>query len=196
MRPSDQYTDNTTQDHWLPATEVQQLRLAKDWGINVPVTSAGVSSVDVVHPTRSVRARQLSTRPRPPRPAVKDANGLDLRPDPQQARTAAELVAALQEFREWAGEPSFETMADQCGQMVSKSTLYRTLNRRALPRLEAVMAVIIGCGGSEEDTRRFASAWRTVRSANRRPATSSPPPRCCTQSGAPDEMTPRVAQAV
>jgi hypothetical protein len=31
-----------------------------------------------------------------------------------------------------------------------------------LPRLDAVIAVITGCGDMEEDQRRFATAWRRI----------------------------------
>jgi len=115
-------------------------------------------------------------RKRPPRPAIKDAEGLDLRPDPRQVSTAIDLVAVLVQFHQWAGEPSYRTMAEQCAQMVSASTLHRALTRTAFPSFEAVQAVIIGCGGSEQDQRRFASAWRIVRSGRRHAVASSAAP--------------------
>jgi len=70
----------------------------------------------------------------------------------------------MRRFHQWAGEPSYRVMAEQCGQMVSASSLHRALTSRALPPFSAVMALITGCGGSEEDKSRFASAWRRIRS--------------------------------
>jgi hypothetical protein len=102
-------------------------------------------------------------RRRPLPSAVEDAPGWDQRPDPARAGSAAELVVALQEFREWAGEVPFAVMADRSGQLVSKSTLQRALTGRALPSQQTVIAVIAGCGGREEDTRAFVSAWRRIK---------------------------------
>jgi hypothetical protein len=164
--------DSTDRERWLPAIGDQQIRDLGNYrgpvyGVNVPVPGTGTPSGNDAQPARRVRAGRPPGRPRPARPAVRDVDGLDLRPNPQQARTGAELVGALREFREWAGAPSFRTMAAQCAQVVSASTLHRTLRSRALPPFESVMAVITGCGGSEDDTRRFASAWRAISAANR-----------------------------
>jgi hypothetical protein len=101
-------------------------------------------------------------RPVPP-PAVEDAPGRDQRPDPARVQSPLELVVALQEFREWAGEIPYAVMADQSGQLVSKSTLQRALTGTALPTQKTVVAVITGCGGREEDKRAFVSAWRRIR---------------------------------
>jgi hypothetical protein len=46
-------------------------------------------------------------------PPARDVSGLDLRPDPLTATSPAELVAVLQRYRQWAGEPSFRVMAAQ-----------------------------------------------------------------------------------
>jgi len=167
----------TAQDRELclyvpPAGQLEALPAAESpWTYQGPLYGPSVQFVQA--PGRSTLTAGAPARKRPPRPAVKDAADLDLRPDPGQAGTAAELVGALREFHQWAGEPSYRVMAEQCGQMMSASSLHRTLNGRALPPFKAVMAVIIGCGGSEEDQRRFASAWRMIRSG-RRTATGSP----------------------
>jgi hypothetical protein len=93
---------------------------------------------------------------------VLDAEGFDLRPDPLTARNPAELVAAMRQYREWAGKPSFRKMADRIRQTVAASTLCTALRGGDLPRLDVVLAVIAGCGGSTEDKRRFATAWRML----------------------------------
>ena len=105
---------------------------------------------------------------------VDDAPGCDLRPDPGQASTGADLVAALREFREWAGDPPLRQMASQCGQLVSYSTLNRALASRSLPAFKAVIAVITGCGGTEEDTQRYATAWRRIRASQAGRPTPAP----------------------
>lgn len=69
----------------------------------------------------------------------------------------------LADFREWAGEVAFRVMADRSGQLVSTSTLQRALTGTALPTQKALIAVITGCGGSEEDKERFVYAWRRIK---------------------------------
>jgi hypothetical protein len=109
-------------------------------------------------PTASAPVRR-----RVPRLVVEDSPGSDLRPDPQHVQNAAELVEALQEFRAWAGDVPYRVMAERSGQLASASALHRALTRNARPPLNVVLAVITGCGGSEDDKRRFASAWRRIR---------------------------------
>jgi hypothetical protein len=96
-----------------------------------------------------------------------DADGFDLRPDPLQAKTPADLVRALRQYRLWAGEPSLRTVARRAGNGTGASTICTALNAATLPRLEIVTAIITGCGGSEQDQRRFTTAWRAIRLSQR-----------------------------
>ena len=100
---------------------------------------------------------------RPAREAIPDADGYDLCPDPLKARNSAELVNALRRYRISAGEPSFRDMASNSGQRVAYSTMCAALSGDALPKLDVVLGVVAGCGGSEEDQQRFATAWRRLR---------------------------------
>jgi hypothetical protein len=93
-----------------------------------------------------------------------DAAGFSLKPDPLTARTGAELVARLREYRQWAGEPPFRKIAERARQKVSHSTIFVALNKEELPSLKVVLAVVIGCGGREDDQRAFTTAWRRLRS--------------------------------
>jgi hypothetical protein len=92
-----------------------------------------------------------------------DVDGSDLRPDLSLARTPADLVTALRLYRIWAGEPPFRQMADRAGRAIAPSTMCTALNASTMPRLATVLAIVVGCGGSEEDQRGFASAWRRIR---------------------------------
>lgn len=107
---------------------------------------------------KEVAAAAVTKAPAP----LLDAEGFDLRPDPLAARTPAELVAALRRYREWAGTPSFRQMAAMARQMVAHSTLCSALGSDQLPRLDVVVAVIAGCGGGEEEQRRYMTAWRRI----------------------------------
>lgn len=94
---------------------------------------------------------------------VPDADGYDLRPDPLRAKAPADLVRVLRQYRLWAGEPPMRTIARRADTGISASTICTALNAATLPRLETVIAIIAGCGGSEEEQRRFATAWRAIR---------------------------------
>jgi hypothetical protein len=92
-----------------------------------------------------------------------DVPGCDLRPDPSSARNSAELIEALRQFRTWAGNPSYRDMERACNGRPVASTMCRVLGRGQLPaRFEVIDAIIIACGGEEEDRERFASAWRRL----------------------------------
>jgi hypothetical protein len=109
------------------------------------------------------QGRREALRARQPRQAPEDIGGQDLRPDPGTAQIAADLVAALREFRVWAGRPSFREMAARCGGQAAASTMCAALKSDDLPdRLAVIDAIIVGCGGSEDDRRRFATAWRRL----------------------------------
>jgi hypothetical protein len=96
---------------------------------------------------------------------VADASGIDLKPDPLTARTPAEYITRLREYKAWSGDPSWRKMASRAGQAVVHSTMHAAMNGTTLPRFEVVKAIITGCGGGEEDLRAFATAWRRLDSA-------------------------------
>ena len=92
-----------------------------------------------------------------------DADGFDLRPDPMLARTEADLMAALREYRTWAGAPSFRQISRDSGRAAAASTICAAVNADTLPRLETFIAIAAGCGADSEYQRRFATAWRAIR---------------------------------
>lgn len=105
-------------------------------------------------------------------PQVEDVSGYDLKPDPLSAATAAEFMEAVRQYRAWSGNPSLRKMADRAGQAVVHSTIHAAMRSDALPKLEVVKAIIIGCGGSQDDMRAFVTAWRCLDSG-RAPGTST-----------------------
>ncbi|MCW2892333.1 MAG: hypothetical protein JWO75_1822 [Actinomycetia bacterium] len=107
--------------------------------------------------TRARRERAVPGSP------AHDVPGCDLRPDPSGARSSAELLEALRQFRTWAGNPSYRDMERACNGRPVASTMCRVLGRGRLPaRFEVIDAIITACGGEEEDRERFASAWRRL----------------------------------
>lgn len=89
----------------------------------------------------------------------------DRKPDPATARTAADYVAVLRQYRAWSGDVPWRTIAAQAKQKRVHSTIYNAMRRDDLPTLEVVKAIIIGCGGGEDDLRAFTSAWQRIHSA-------------------------------
>jgi hypothetical protein len=89
------------------------------------------------------------------------------------------LIEALRQFRIWAGNPSWRRdMAARSGQRAGMSTMWKALRAKELPlRLEVIDSIVEGCGGSEEDRRRFASAWRRLTMGNTSAEVSAPPAR-------------------
>jgi hypothetical protein len=112
---------------------------------------------------RAMQARlerlEVELRSRPVPPDI----GTDLRPDPREARTPAELMEALRRFRQWSGNPPFRRIWRRADQRAAVSTMCTVLRSNTLPdRLDVIDAIVEGCGGTEEDRRRFATAWREL----------------------------------
>jgi transcriptional regulator with XRE-family HTH domain len=93
-----------------------------------------------------------------------DESTYDLKPDALTATNPAEFVEALQQYRAWSGDPSWRRISERAGHAFVYSTLYAAMNSDSLPKLEIVKAIIIGCGGGEDDLENFATAWRRIRS--------------------------------
>jgi hypothetical protein len=111
---------------------------------------------------RSGRHRTLSTRRS--RSQIEDADGYDLKPNPLMATTPEEFIRILWRYKIWSGDPSWRKMAANAGQAVVHSTMHAAMNGDALPKLDVVKAIVTGCGGSEDDLRAFATAWRHIES--------------------------------
>jgi hypothetical protein len=93
---------------------------------------------------------------------VLDATGFDLRPDPLQADTPAGFTASLREYRIWAGRPSFRELSRRAGGTPAASTICTMLRTDDLPAFDCMLAFVSACGGTEEDCKRFATAWRRL----------------------------------
>jgi hypothetical protein len=93
---------------------------------------------------------------------VNDASGFDLKPDPLNATTPAEFVRVLNEYKLWSGNPSWRMMARNADHMVVHSTMHNAMKSDSLPNFDVMKAIVIGCGGGEEDLKAFATAWRRI----------------------------------
>jgi hypothetical protein len=91
-----------------------------------------------------------------------DDFGDDLKPNPVTATTSAEFIDVLRQYRAWSGDPSWRAIAKQSGTTVVFSTMWNAMNGTALPKLDVVKAIVIGCGGGEDDLNSFVTAWRRI----------------------------------
>jgi hypothetical protein len=108
--------------------------------------------------TREARRKPRETAPG----AVPDLDAT-LRPDPRDAATPADLMSKLRDFKVWAGNPGFRQIAAGAGNRYSAAALHMALKADQLPRKqELIDAIVQGCGGSEEDRRMWATAWRQL----------------------------------
>ena len=96
---------------------------------------------------------------------ISDSARPDRKPDPATARTPADYVELLRQYRAWSGDVPWRTIAARAKQKRVHSTIYNAMRRDDLPTLEVVKAVVIGCGGGQDDLRAFTSAWRRINSA-------------------------------
>lgn len=95
-------------------------------------------------------------------PATRADFKFDSKPDPLTAATPAAFIEALRRYRFWAGHPSLRSMQRQSGNAVASSTMHAAMSGDTLPPLRIVTAIIIGCGGSENDLQQFGTAWRRL----------------------------------
>ncbi|MBB5780746.1 hypothetical protein [Nonomuraea jabiensis] len=98
-----------------------------------------------------------------------DLPGYVLKPDPLSARTPAEFVELLKQYRIWAGEPSYREIVRRARNAFGASTLCEALKSSHLPPEKLVRAFVWACSGSEEDLQAWTTAWRRLRMKHQRP---------------------------
>ncbi len=94
-----------------------------------------------------------------------DSSRSATKPDPDAIRTVSELIDGLWQYKNWSPKVSWRKMAIRSRHKVVHSTMYTAMHGTELPKLDAVQAIIIGCGGHDEDIQGFTSAWHRVSSS-------------------------------
>jgi hypothetical protein len=95
-------------------------------------------------------------------PPIPDLLGHDQSPNPMQAKTPAQFVAAMNAYRVWAGNPSLRELERRCAKKISYSTFRNMLSKPALPKLAALETFVRALGGASDDLQRWATAWRKL----------------------------------
>ncbi|AXE28238.1 hypothetical protein C0216_32685 (plasmid) [Streptomyces globosus] len=112
----------------------------------------------------------------------------DTGPDPKDARTPAEFVAAMRRLRSWAdlSYRQLERRAEDAGDVLPRATTSAALARTDLPREELLIAFVRACGGSAATVEAWVDARRRL--AMREPAGAG-------DSGAADGPRPNSTYA-
>lgn len=136
--------------------------------------------------------RHRSTADKAIRAQLSDVPGFELKPDPRTATTPAEFIGVLRQYRAWSGDPSWRKMAELAGQAVVHSTMFTAMHGDSLPKLEVVKAVVVGCGGGEDDLSLFAIAWRRLASGRTQnlPAGEGERDHCTSTTTEPTAIAP------
>ncbi len=85
------------------------------------------------------------------------------------AENSSDFVRALRDYHLSHGNIPFREVARRARHIVTHSTICVALNGDALPSLEVVIAIVVGCGGSAADQERFVAAWHHLRKAGYEP---------------------------
>lgn len=80
-------------------------------------------------------------------------------PDLSAVGTAGGFRRALRTFYTTARKPP---LADRAGNVLQSEMHSAMVGSSALPPLDAVTAVVKGCGGSEEELAAFTAAWQRI----------------------------------
>jgi len=110
-------------------------------------------------------------------------------PDPANAATAAEYVAALARLRRWSGL-TYRQLAAKTGGALPPSTMAGVLGRTTLPREDFVVAFVTACGLDEAQIDRWVRARRNLAAGvagESAPVARKPGPRADVPAGAAPE---------
>jgi tetratricopeptide (TPR) repeat protein len=96
-------------------------------------------------------------------------------PGPGDPHQVADFVRSLRAVKVWAGDPSLETLRRRTG--VATSTLSDAFNpqRRRMPSLDLVRAVLRACGANSSQVAGWEGAWRALRERTDQVATTTSP---------------------
>ncbi|GAA3720375.1 hypothetical protein GCM10022224_102970 [Nonomuraea antimicrobica] len=159
----------TEQQHNL--TEQQYKRVMAEAGVaRAAATTTAIESY-IAGSLGSQRLNQAEAGGPPELPfgPPADLPGYVLKPDPLSARTPAEFVELLKQYRIWAGEPSYREIVRRARKAFGASTLCEALKSSHLPPEKLVRAFVWACSGSEEDLQAWTTAWRRLRMKHQRP---------------------------
>lgn len=95
-------------------------------------------------------------------------------PDPDQARTPGEFVAALRRLKEGSGL-GYRSLEKASGGALPRSTLTAALARQTLPRAELVEALVRACGVPEDQVAAWLQARRRLAGGEQAAETADDP---------------------
>lgn len=152
-------------------TEQQYKRVMAEAGVAraAATTTAIESHIAGSLSSQRLNQTEASGPPEMPFGPPADLPGYVLKPDPLSARTPAEFVELLKQYRIWAGEPSYREIVRRARKAFGASTLCEALKSSHLPPEKLVRAFVWACSASEEDLQAWTTAWRRLRMKHQRP---------------------------
>ncbi|MFI7470175.1 hypothetical protein [Nonomuraea sp. NPDC049646] len=151
-------------------TEQQYKRVMAEAGVaRAAATTTAIESHIGSFSSQRPNPAEASGPPEMPFGPPADLPGYVLKPDPLSARTPAEFVELLKQYRIWAGEPSYREIVRRARNAFGASTLCEALKSSHLPPEKLVRAFVWACSGSEEDLQAWTTAWRRLRMKHQRP---------------------------
>ncbi|RAK42194.1 NB-ARC domain-containing protein [Actinoplanes lutulentus] len=112
-------------------------------------------------------------------------------PCPDEAADLAGFVRALRDVKVWGGNPSLEVLRRRTGVAASTLSDAFSVNRRRLPSLDLVRAVVLACGGDQYAIGRWEQSWRTLAERLHTAPAAPPNPDPAPQPAQPQDWTPR-----
>ncbi|MFI0453732.1 hypothetical protein [Actinomadura sp. 6N118] len=88
-------------------------------------------------------------------------DGRTLRPDPRNAQTPEQFIAAMFQYRLFKGERSFRQMAAAVDQY-AHTTFAGLRTRTTLPKLKLALAFITGSGAQPDELKEWEEAWQRI----------------------------------
>lgn len=96
-------------------------------------------------------------------------------PTPGEEADIGVFVRALRDVKVWAGNPSLEVLRRRTGVATSTLSDAFKMNRRRLPSIDIVRAVLAACGAAPAEITQWDQAWRSL--SERLDAATVPPVR-------------------
>lgn len=182
----------------------ERAKLYRPWSDSMRLTSLGdgESATYVINHSGgslNLYADRSSSRRerRSEEPVIPDADGINLKPDPLEAGSLAELEDLVRDYRKWAGEPSTRKIAQRSQGIFSHATASKIIyNRPHKPplKMEYLIGIIRGCGGDQAEQQRWVTAWRILSQTHPDIRQRMQAARKALNKAAPDGTLPPPAQ--
>lgn len=106
-----------------------------------------------------------SSAPKPVPSMIEDPDSANWKPRPATARTKGQLLELLRDLWHWCGRPSMRRIAAGSDGIFSHTTvngLIRGTGKVPELRMEYLIGLVKGLGGSDEEVAQWVATWREI----------------------------------